>query len=353
MLTNTLVKEVKHFETHKGGEIFQIPLLVFPHLWGYAYLVLTEDIEENPYRVLIDTGSGFGDSNMYLESGFESISKRLGYSINLADLTHVLITHGHIDHIGGLTYVRPRTKALIGVHELDLRILTNFEERLIVVARRLEEYFLEAGVPPDQCDHLIKLYMIPKAMYHSVRVDFMYESIGMGLGPFEMLHIPGHCAGHVAIRLHDVLFIGDHVLSDISPHQSPEQLTLSTGLEHYLHSLNTLNGWIDTINLTLPGHEEPILDIKTRIEEIQQIHKERLECVLGFLEKSCTMQEVSNALFGEVDGYNELLALEETGAHIEYLYQRGMLSIENLEELESCAKPIPIRYRSLLRKVND
>ena len=62
----------------------------------------------------------------------------------------------------------------------------------------------------------------------------------MRLGPFEMLHVPGHCAGHVAIRLHDVLFSGDHVLERTSPHQSPERLTLSTGLDHYLKSLEAL-----------------------------------------------------------------------------------------------------------------
>jgi hypothetical protein len=60
-----------------------------------------------------------------------------------------------------------------------------------------------------------------------------------------------------------------------------------------------------------------------------------------------TIQEVSKALFGEVHGYNVLLALEEAGAHVEYLYQRGLLGIENLEGLESSDGPVPIHYRCL------
>ena len=131
--------------TSGGGRIFQIPLLVFPGLWGYAYLVLVED-ERGAYRVLIDSGSGFGESNQHLEAGLQAVSQLTGEPFGLADLTHVLITHGHIDHFGGLSYVRPRTPALIGVHELDLRNLTNYEERLTVVARRLDEFLLEAGV---------------------------------------------------------------------------------------------------------------------------------------------------------------------------------------------------------------
>jgi hypothetical protein len=41
-----------------------------------------------------------------------------------------------------------------------------------------------------------------------------------------------------------------------------------------------------------------------------------------------------------------LLALEEAGAHVEYLYQHGKLAVHNLEELETEENP-PILYRRL------
>jgi glyoxylase-like metal-dependent hydrolase (beta-lactamase superfamily II) len=189
--------------------------------------------------------------------------------------------------------------------------------------------------------------MITKSMYQSVEVDFTYEAVGMHVGPFEMLHVPGHCAGHVAIRLHDVLFSGDHVLGEITPHQSPEHLTLSTGLDHYLKSLDSLRLWSSGVRVTFAGHNDPIFDLPARLDAIQKTHSERLEQVLIFMEEPHTIRELSRDLFGEVNGYNVLLALEEAGAHVEYLYQRGLLGIENLEELESDGKPIPIRYYSL------
>jgi glyoxylase-like metal-dependent hydrolase (beta-lactamase superfamily II) len=340
--------QVRQFEISGGGRIFQIPMLEFPGLSGYAYLVLLEDAS-GTYRVLIDSGSGFGESNQQLEAGLQVISGLIGEPLGFPDLTHILITHGHIDHFGGLTYVRPRTPALIGVHELDLRNLTNYEERLTVAARRLDEFLRETGVSTERRLQLIKLYKSTKSLSRSVRVDFTYEAIGMRLGPFEMLHVPGHCAGHVVIRLYDVLFSGDHVLQDISPHQSPEHLTLSTGLDHYLKSLDLLQPWAEGIRLTLGGHKEPITDLNSRIEAIRQVHAERLGAVLGLLEQPHTVLEISQALFGEVHGYNALLALEEAGAHVEYLYQRGQLGIDNLDELESNTEPAPIRYRCLPR----
>ncbi|MDD5468396.1 MAG: MBL fold metallo-hydrolase [Anaerolineales bacterium] len=338
---------ITRFETSSGAQIFCIPVQAFPILWGNVYLVLAESPESGAMRVLIDTGSGFGECNAHLEAGLSEIARLTGQDIRLDTLTHVLITHGHIDHFGGLSYVRPRTPARIGVHELDLRNLTNYEERLTVVSRRLQGFLVEAGVGEANRRKLIELYMVNKTLFRSVEIDFTYEASGMRLGPFEFFHVPGHCAGHVVIRLGETLFSGDHVLNHISPHQSPESLTLYTGLGHYLRSLDELQAWAQGVSLTLGGHGAPVERLAGRLDEIRTVHADRLEQVLDMLEKPLTIEEISRALFREVHGYNVLLALEEAGAHVEYLYQRGLLAIHNLEEIERADGPLPTRYRSL------
>lgn len=340
---------VQKFETSRGIPIYQIQVEAFPGLPAYAYLVLAGE-----YRVLIDTGSGFGSSNTDLEAGLKEagrLAAQAGYrqesDFSPADLTHVLITHAHIDHFGGLTYICERTQAKVGVHELDLRTLSNYEERLMVVSRHLDEYLVEAGISEKGCQDLIEMYLITKSLFHSVRVDFTYEAAGMRLGPFEMLHVPGHCAGEVVIRLDDILFSGDHILQETSPHQSPEQLTLFTGLDHYLQSLEALRRWAPGVRLALGGHKEPITDLPGRIEQIRCLHMQRLQMVLDILAEPHTIADVSKSLFGEAHGYNALLAVEEAGAHVEYLYQRGLLEIENLTEMTSSRTPVPIRYHCL------
>jgi len=339
-------RSTRYFESGLGARIYQIPLNLFPILWGYVYLVLVED-DGHSYRVLIDAGSGFGDSNQQLATGLAGIAVQTGEPVRLEDLTHVLITHGHIDHIGGLSYVRPRTQAQIGIHELDRRNVVNYDQRLTMASRRLHHYLLEAGVAPELAIRLIDMYNLMKSVSHSVPVDFTYEAMGMRLGPFEFLHVPGHSAGHVVIRLHDVLFCGDHVLSSISPHQAPERLTLSTGLDHYLHSLDAVKEWAGPVSLTLAGHDEPITDLPARLEEIRKLHKERLSKVLDLLEEPRTTADISKALFGDVHGYNVLLAVEEAGAHVEYLYQRGELIIVNSKEIDKSEIPIPYLYKRL------
>jgi glyoxylase-like metal-dependent hydrolase (beta-lactamase superfamily II) len=333
-------REVTRFTSSGGAEIFRLPLSAFPGLWANAYLVLVED-----YRVLIDAGSGTGESNQDLEQGLQDAAFQAGRELPLTSLTHILITHGHLDHVGGLGALRPRSTAQVGVHELDASSIANHEEYLAVASRRLESFLIEAGVPTEGRSLILGMDTSIMGGYRSVPVDFTYEEEGMKLGPFEILHVPGHCPGQVVIRLHDVLFSSDHVLNRTSPHQAPEALIPWTGLGHYLNSLEALRPWSRTVRLTLGGHEAPFFDLEARLDEIRTLHTRRLQEVRDLLVEPLTISQVSQRLFGKVEGYHVLLALEEAGAHVEYLHQRGLLRIDNLSELEDQRSLAPIRFR--------
>ena len=336
--------DVDCYRSDNGAQIFRIPVRAFPRLWAFVYVVLVGD-----YRVLIDCGSGYGESNQHLAAGLSTASDLAGIDLSLSNLTHILITHGHIDHIGGLSYVRAHSDAKLGIHELDRGIVTDPGERLSIVARRLDEFLAEAGVPGDKRAPLLEMYTGMKSIYQPTPVDFTYQAQQMRLGPFEILHVPGHCPGQVVIRLDDVLFSGDHVLEKTSPHQSPERLMPSTGLGHYLQSLEALRPWAQEIRLTLGGHEGPMTDLGSRLDAIRTLHMQRLQKIKELLAEPLTVAEVTWRLFGEVKGYNILLALEEAGAHVEYLYRRGELRIDNLTELEPGVGLQPVRYRCIDR----
>jgi len=336
------------YNTDSGGHIYRIPLNEFPGLVGNVYLVIVDK-----YRVLIDTGSGFGESNQDLERGLKEVSEIRGEDCCLKNITHVFITHGHIDHYGGLPYITDQTSAKICIHELDRRIVSNHRERVSLAAHRLEEFLSEAGVLTDQRTNLIEMYKFTKSMFRSVNVDLTYEAMGMKLGPFNFIHVPGHCAGHVIILLHDVLFSGDHILERTSPHQAPEQITLSTGLDTYLKSLEVIRPLAKVVKRTLGGHEDSVLDLDKRINEIRSVHIDRLQLVLDFLSKPHTINDLSKQLFGNLGGYTILLALEEAGAHVEYLYQRGYLEIVNIKDIEDNPKLGPILYQSVNSKMGN
>ena len=330
--------EVERYQTSNGARIYRIRLDLFPSLEGYAHLVLAKDVV-----ALVDVGSGFGDSNEQLEGGLQEIQMHYGESVKWKNITHVLISHGHIDHFGGLHFVKEYSQAPVGIHELDRRVLIQYEDRLTLVAQRLEEYLIHAGVNPERRERMMDLYLLNKHLFRSVPVDFTFNQKNMQVGPIQIMHVPGHCPGQVVFQIDDILLSSDHVLENTSPHQAPEQLTLNTGLGHYLDSLEKIRPLSSYTKLILGGHEGPFQDLESRIIEIMELHQERLTKVMEVLEQPTTITEVSDYLFPNVDGYHELLAIEETGAHIEYLAQRGYLSIANIEQIEK-QNSVPIRY---------
>jgi glyoxylase-like metal-dependent hydrolase (beta-lactamase superfamily II) len=321
------------FDTSGEAKIDRIPLQVFPNFWAYAYLV-----RRQPYCVLIDAGSGSEASHQDLLSGFQQAG------IQPQDLTHILITHAHIDHFGGLAKLRPVTNARIGVHELDVQTVAHHEARLALIGGRLASFLAGTGLDQETRERILEMYRFTKAIYQSTPVDFTYQAAGMRLGPFEFIHLPGHCPGHVAIRVDDALFCGDMVVEGVTPHLSPESISPYSGLDHYLESLSRLQRWAKDVRLILNGHNDVILDLEAQVQATRANIIRRMDRALDALHEPLTIEQVCRAVYGETSGYNQLLVMEKTGAYVEYLYEHAMIEIPNAGELEQGR---PARYRRL------
>lgn len=339
------------FETSSGAKIHRLPLEAFPNFWAYVYVV-----QKDEYCVLVDAGSGTEASHENLLSGLRQAGLQHfdGAQGKSSDLTHILLTHAHIDHFGGLSKLRPVTKAQIGVHELDLQTVAHHEARLALIGRRLASFLADTGLSEETCDQLLSIYRFTKAIYQSVPVDFTlrfpstqggaYQAAAMRLGPFEFIHLPGHCPGHVAIRVDDVVFCGDMVVEGVTPHLAPESITPYSGLDHYLESLSRLQQWSKDARLIFNGHNDVITDLPSQIEATKQNIIRRMSKAINALREPLTIAEVCNAVYGETGGYNQLLVIEKTGAYVEYFYEHGMMEITNPDEVEQGR---PARYRRL------
>lgn len=328
------LKTVERFTSSDGRVIYGMPVDAFPRFIANVYLV-----RDGERTVLVDTGSPMHQSHQSLLAGLAAIEERFGERITLADVDLVLITHGHSDHFGGLPFVRSHTEAPVGIHVLDRRVLTHYEERVIVTAKQLAVFLERAGISAEARSGLMQMYTMQKGMYHSIPVDITLEEGVQPIDGMDVIHVPGHCPGQVCLRLGDVLLAADHVLSRITPHQAPESITLNMGLGHYFASLERVRK-LDGVRVALGGHEDPIYDLPKRVGQIRAAHERRLERVLELCVEPRSVAEVSKGLFGATRGYNVLLAIEETGAHVEHLYQTGDLVAGNVEELRDQEEPV-------------
>ncbi|MEQ8672961.1 MAG: MBL fold metallo-hydrolase [Aggregatilineales bacterium] len=328
--------KLARFDTDTGVRIYRIPLVLFPNgFTGYSFLVLNAGPP-----TLIDAGSGLDESNRNLLDGLEQIRDDFGEKVGLRDISHLIVTHGHLDHFGGVAFMLEKTGAQVGIHELDRRVLTAYEERVIVATKDLKVYLARAGIESSRRSELIDMYGFAKRHVRSVEVDFSLDEDVMFEG-MTFVHTPGHCPGQMCIIIGNVMLSADHILSRTTPHQAPESITHYTGLGHYKDSLRKVQK-IDGIELAIGSHEDEISDVYTRISEIQNSHERKLNRVLDIIKNGVqpmTINEITQSMYPNMAGYESLLALEEAGAHVEYLYQHGMLSVANLDEVEKEDNP--------------
>ena len=135
-----------------------------------SYLIIKEG-----QAILIDVGSSPEPIIDYLEQ-------------HQITLKAILLTHTHLDHIAGLTYLREQTKAPVYVHEKEQEWLQNPNYN---GSKRLPEFFGEIITTP--AEHLIK------------------NDTVIGIGPFEIkvYLTPGHTPGGISYYIKPYLFTGD------------------------------------------------------------------------------------------------------------------------------------------------
>ncbi len=334
------VEPVARYETDNGVRIYRIAAQAFPMLVANIYLVITAD-----YVALIDAGSGLEASDDHLRAGLDQIRDEWGERVGWQDINRIVITHAHIDHYGGLGAVLGRTGAPVAVHQLDRRVLTHHEERLALASRALSAFLWRAGVSESHHTSLMGMYGWSKGLFRSIEVGTVLHEGDLLDDLMLVRHVPGHCPGQICLQIGDVLLSADHVLPHTSPHMAPESITPSTGLEHYFESLRKIAA-VPGIRLALGGHEGPIDDIYARIAQIEASHQRKLERLLAACAQPHTINELSRQIYPDVSSYNVLLALEEIGAHIEYLDTHGELAIANLDEVSEDERVAP-RYHRL------
>lgn len=137
-------------------------------------------VREGASTYLID--AGFPEAAMPIERAFQMAG------LPIKSLSQILLTHQHPDHMGGAAYLRYHTGAKVACHAAD--------------ALAVE------GKGPRIAPWLVRVLFSK----HPVTVDRVLKD-GDTVGPFQVVHVPGHTPGSVAYYHTEKkwLFTGDAV----------------------------------------------------------------------------------------------------------------------------------------------
>jgi glyoxylase-like metal-dependent hydrolase (beta-lactamase superfamily II) len=154
----------------------------------------------------------------------------------------------------------------------------------------------------------------------------------------EVVETPGHTQGHVVFhdRANGLLFAGDHVLPTITPSIGFEGVVSPNPLGQFLDSLALIRSRPDARLLAAHG---PVAEsAHARVDELVEHHGRRLDATLGTLEQGATTGRESAGIltwtrretaFADLDDFNAMLAITETGAHLQLLLAQGRVSTED------------------------
>jgi glyoxylase-like metal-dependent hydrolase (beta-lactamase superfamily II) len=197
--------------------------------------VSTYLIESDDGLMLVDTGISGSETKILAD--IQALGKQPG------DLRHIVITHLHGDHTGGLAALQQTTGAAIYAHALE------------APAIRTGQAMRPIQPGPGLMSKLMVRSMMrsPSPNLPAVPVEHELQDGGLLPGGWQVIHTPGHTIGHISLKRDDILILGDAATQWLRLGEPP----LFEDYAEALHSLRKLAS-LD-FEMACFSHGKPIL----------------------------------------------------------------------------------------------
>ncbi len=317
---------VAKYTSPRGVVVYGIGV---PQAWETPLGPTWSYVIEGDNLTLVDTGC-YG-SVKDLEEGLEIV----GYPLNAVD--RVIVTHGHMDHDGNCFDVVKKSGAQLWAHEVyDSLIGVNRWEREAGAGNRLQDE--RARGDSDFVDRFMQYTRAAR----NLKVDRVITD-GYASDGFTFYYTPGHSPDELCILYEGLLFSGDHILPQITPHPSvsrsyaqfrdvlPEGYRSGNryyGLAVYLKSLKRA-GHLSKEASVLPAHRAfhngkfNLVGLE-RAWEILEHHRTRCSELIDLIRRgSDDLESITRNHFSnhQLEGVSYYLAHTEVMSHLEFLQQ--------------------------------
>ncbi|PLR81224.1 MBL fold metallo-hydrolase [Bacillus sp. V33-4] len=305
-------------------EVFPIIVPVLSSLNSINFFLFRKD----QTLILIDAGL----NNEECWQALELALAQNGFT--LKDISQIILTHHHIDHVGLVNRIVSKTQVPVYAHRASKPRLKRDSDFLNMRADFFSQLYKEMGC--GDAGHKQSAYLrasINKNKMHKIEGP-IFEITGKQWMNFEIIEVPGHAPDQITFfeKERKWLFAGDLLIEHISsnalvePDENGKRLmTLS---QHRKSLDNCLSLDIDHV---FPGHG-------TLIRNPQQLIKKRLDGIESKAAKFAALIEsgistgskLAQVYYKEKYSQQFSLVMSEIIGHLDYLEMNGRIVKESI-----------------------
>jgi len=285
--------------------------------------VFSGPLAPNVYLV-VDGGQG-----ALIDAGYPdeaSIKPRLEYLQGIAGpsagsrqalrLSHILVTHHHIDHCGGAHALRQATGASICMHPTEARLLSEW--------RAAAPQDVDIPAEPQTMDDRLRAWRRATAQTTPDCLLQGGDTLQVGGVTIEAIDTPGHTLGSISLYLREegVLFTGDTVLGlgTVAIFPPPHG-----DMALYMQSLERLQTYDAT--LLCPGHGPPVRDVARKLQElIDHRHQRESQILTAIGQGRGRLETMLAEIYPELDRRLVGMARGQLLAHLYKLQSEGKIA---------------------------
>ncbi|MEJ8560675.1 MBL fold metallo-hydrolase [Yoonia sp. GPGPB17] len=265
-----------------------LTLVLAPNPSPMTYLGTNTYLLGNATLAVVDPGP---DDPAHLQALKHAIAGR--------PVSHILLTHSHLDH-------SPLSAALSAQTGAPIYAFGDSTAGRSTVMQQLARAGLAGG--GEGIDHN---FQPDKRLRDG-------EVLRATWGQIEAIHTPGHIGNHLCFAWRDAIFTGDHVMGWASSLVSPPDGDLTD----FMTSCARLGTY--EASTYYPGHGAPIAEPQARLNWLVSHRHNREAQILGALsEQPARVLDITLAVYHDIAPGLQAAAARNVFAHLVDLHQRG------------------------------
>jgi glyoxylase-like metal-dependent hydrolase (beta-lactamase superfamily II) len=288
------------------------------------------------YAVLGETATLIDTGNPGEKSFYQLKSLLKDHKLSFKDFDHIIVTHMHTDHCGGVGLIQQEAPLPVYVHELARPVLTGGETEFNRINQFFNDFIRQCGADTSVHQHARKY---KEEIWRNVHYISEGDDVYIGGRPFNVMHVPGHSQTDILLidEEREIAFVGDHIIPELAVNAFiepplPGEKHRPLPLIQYRESLIRSKG--RNLGTCYSGHGKPFTKHSELIDKRLAQQDARCKQILQVLkEREKNVYEICHEVYPHLKGGIVFLGLSQIQGHLDLLEARNEVRKEERESI--------------------